>query len=332
MLNRTLDDKIDELVAYLDQIETLPMSEFYEGFQRGLASINELSIQTSDNRSTVMAEFFKTTAQYFDLSAVVNRGRNKPRGYAGDYLTIDLIYQQSVAPTNAGGKWDELFHRFDAPQAVRNRKAYFIDTIHKLAEEKPGNIAILNLASGPCRDVAECLESLNGDAGSIEFHCIDIDREAIKYGQKLVEPYADQAKITFERQNILRFKAARKYDLVWSGGLFDYLEDDTAVDVIKRMWDCTNEGGKMIVGNFHPSNTSRNYMEWCGQWFLIHRSDEELSNLFLKAGIPRNAISIDREPLGACIFGVAEKSDDGVEPPSKSNLKLALNHIQEDKK
>ena len=308
MVNRMLDDKISEFVQYLDLIGTLPMDQFYDGFQRYLAHINELSIQTAENRSTIMTEFFKTTAPFFDLSEVVNRGRNKPLGYAGDYLTIDLIYQQKYSSAGFGGKWDELFHRFDAPQAVRNRKAYFIETIKRLVEEKPENISILNLASGPCRDVAECLESLNGNARRVEFHCIDIDREAIKYAQKMVEQYVNKAKIVFERQNIFRFKASRKYDLVWSGGLFDYLEDDTAVDVIRRMWDCTNDDGKMIIGNFHPSNTSRNYMEWCGQWFLIHRSDEELTNLFIKAGIPPAAVSIDREPTGACIFGVAEKS------------------------
>ncbi len=308
MVNRAIDDKISEFVRYLEQIGTLPIDEFYEKFQTKLAHINELSIQAAENRSTIMTEFFKTTAPFFDLSDLGTRARNKPLGYAGDYLTIDLIYQQKINSSGLGEKWDELFHRFEAPQAVRNRKAYFIATINKLVEEKPGNISILNLASGPCRDVAECLESLNGHATRIELHCIDIDREAIKYAEKMVEPYADKAKIVFERQNIFRFKASRKYDLVWSGGLFDYLEDDTAVDVIKRMWNCTNDGGKMIVGNFHPSNTSRNYMEWCGQWFLIHRSDEELTNLFLKAGIPQVAISIDREPIGACIFGVASKN------------------------
>lgn len=308
MVNRALDDKIDEFVQYLDLIGTLPMDEFYDAFQTQLAHINELSIQTAENRSTIMSDFFKTTAPFFDLSDLGTRARDKPLGYAGDYLTIDFIYQQRCISAESGAKWDELFHRFDAPQAVRNRKAYFIATINKLVEEKPGNISILNLASGPCRDVAECLESLNGNAERIEFHCIDIDREAIKYAEKMVEPYANHAKIVFERQNIFRFKASRKYDLVWSGGLFDYLEDNTAVDVIRRMWDCTNDAGKMIVGNFHPSNTSRNYMEWCGQWFLIHRSDEELTNLFIKAGIPPTVVSIEREPIGACIFGVASKT------------------------
>lgn len=308
MVNRAIDDKISEFVQYLDLIATLPMDEFYDEFQTKLAHINELSIQTAENRSTIMTDFFKTTAQFFDLSEVVNRGRNKPLGYAGDYLTIDLIYQQKYSSAGLGGKWDELFHRFDAPKAVRNRKTYFIETIHRLVEEKLGNISMLNLASGPCRDVVECIEGLNGNAERIEFHCIDIDREAIRYAEKMVEPFVNKAKIVLERQNIFRFKATRKYDLVWSGGLFDYLEDATAVDVIRRMWDCTNDGGKMIVGNFHPSNTSRNYMEWCGQWFLIHRSDEELTNLFIKAGIPQAAVSIEREPIGACIFGVAEKT------------------------
>jgi len=307
MIDRMLDEKIDEFVGFLERIEDLPMDEFYSELQTNLAQINDLSIQLGGTRSTVMAEFFRTTAPFFDLTDIGYRARNKPLGYAGDYLTIDLIYQWKLSSSGTVARWDELFHRFDAPKAVRNRKTYFIETIKRIVEEGPGNISILNLASGPCRDVAECLESLNGHAQRVEFHCIDIDREALKYAEEMVKPYRDRTKIIFERQNVFRFKASRKYDLVWSGGLFDYLEDTTAVDVIKRMWECTSEGGKMIVGNFHPSNTSRNFMEWCGQWFLIHRSDEELRELFTRAGIPSEAVAIEREPIGACIFAVAKK-------------------------
>lgn len=307
MINRAIDDKISEFVQYLEQIESLPMDQFYCEFQKKLGHINELSIQTGEKRSSIMSDFFETTAPFFDLSEVVSRGRNKPLGYAGDYLTIDLIYQQKKSTALNSANWDELFHRFDAPRAVRNRKTYFIEKINKLVERSSDRLSILNLASGPCRDVAECLEQLNGNADRVEFHCVDIDREAIRYAEKLVQPYANKTKIVFERQNIFRFKSSRRYDLVWSGGLFDYLEDATAVDVIKRMWDSTNDDGQMIVGNFHPSNTSRNYMEWCGQWFLIHRSDEELKNLFVKADISPAAVSIEREQTGSCIFGIAEK-------------------------
>ncbi|MFZ1700686.1 MAG: class I SAM-dependent methyltransferase [Pyrinomonadaceae bacterium] len=307
MVNRAIEDKISEFVKFLELIEALPIDQFYEEFQAKLAYINELSIQTAGSRSSLMTDFFAMTAPFFDLSEVVSRGRNKPLGYAGDYMTIDQIYEQKCNSPGLGARWDELFHSFDAPKAVRNRKTYFIETIHGLVADGQRNISILDLASGPCRDIAECLEQLNGNAERLDFHCVDIDREAIKYAEKMVEPYAGNTRILFERQNIFRFKSSCKYDLVWSGGLFDYLEDATAVDVIKRMWDCTNDNGKVIVGNFHPSNTSRNYMEWCGQWFLIHRSDEELKNLFIKAGIPSSSVSIEREPIGACIFGIATR-------------------------
>src|SRR5204863_2980 len=88
-------------------------------------------------------------------------------------------YKKQCNSQGIGAKWDEFFHRFDASQAVRNRKTYFIETICHLIKERKGNLSVLNLASGPCRDVAECIQSLNGDARRIEFHCIVIEREPL---------------------------------------------------------------------------------------------------------------------------------------------------------
>ena len=54
----------------------------------------------------------------------------KPRGYHGDFEIIDAIYMERINPHPALEKWDRYFHAQAAPQAVRNRKAYFHDLLH----------------------------------------------------------------------------------------------------------------------------------------------------------------------------------------------------------
>jgi hypothetical protein len=48
-------------------------------------------------------------------------------------------------------------------------------------------------------------------------------------------------------------------------------------------------------------------MEWCMDWLLIHRTEDELRQLGINAGIPEKNIKIDQEPLGVCIFLRARK-------------------------
>jgi hypothetical protein len=43
-------------------------------------------------------------------------------------------------------------------------------------------------------------------------------------------------------------------------------------------------------------------MEILGDWFLYHRSEEELVKFALQAGVPENKIEVISEPLGINLF------------------------------
>lgn len=92
---------------------------------------------------------------------------------------------------------------------------------------------MLNIASGPARDLFEFFEENEQPDLKINFTCIDMDLDAINYGKKLNAPYLDQIK--FIHKNIFRFTTDEKFDLIWSAGLFDYFKDKTFVSVLSRM-------------------------------------------------------------------------------------------------
>jgi extracellular factor (EF) 3-hydroxypalmitic acid methyl ester biosynthesis protein len=70
-----------------------------------------------------------------------------------------------------------------------------------------------------------------------------------------------------------------KFHFIYSMGLFDYLATPVAKVVIESLYRLLNQGGELIIGNFHVSNPSRNFMEYWGDWYLIHRTEDELRNL-----------------------------------------------------
>ena len=51
-----------------------------------------------------------------------------------------------------------------------------------------------------------------------------------------------------------------------------------------------------------PTNPSRAYMEWIGQWYLVYRQPGALEELAQRAGIDPAAVSIEPGPLGICPY------------------------------
>ncbi len=223
----------------------------------------------------------------------------KPQGYSGDFHMIDKIYQRHVSSRADLKNWDLYFHAQKAPRAVRNRKKYFIDLVTKLRRRWPERqLHVLDIASGPCRDVLEYLTQ-SGDR-AIHFHCVDSDRRAIAYARETCRPHIDQ--ITFYPKNALRFRSDRRFDLIWSAGLLDYFTDRQFVFLIKNLYRQLGSEAELVVGNFHPDNPSRDYMEIIGDWHLIYRSEIDLMKLARRAGFCLNDIRVGVEPAYVNLF------------------------------
>jgi len=252
-------------------------------FKEGLITKKEISALVSSFGD----DFFQNTVQ--------GHGYLKPYGYAGDFEIIDNIYTLKTNPHLPYKVWDEYFHRQSAPKAVRNRKAYFKKIISM--QLKTGKL--LNIASGPGRDLYELYNDFG--ANGLKCTCVEIDGHAIDYSRKLNSAFLSN--IDFVQKNVFRYRPAEKYDIIWSAGLFDYF-DNRAFELLLRRFSCwLNEGGEIIVGNFNEDhNPSRLYMELFGDWYLFHRSEEQLIELAKKAGFDDKQISVGREPENVNLF------------------------------
>lgn len=223
--------------------------------------------------------------------------KSKPFGYAGDFLIIDKIYREQVTQDDRFAKWDIFWNNHSAARAVRNRKDYFIRTMTAKIPAQ-GSMRLLNVASGPARDLFELYQKIN--PAQLKTVCVEADKTAIQYATKLNKDNAEQ--IDFIHQNIFRFNTEEKFDTVWSAGLFDYFEDAIFTKLLRKFISWTKPGGEVIIGNFSNNNPSRNYMELIGDWFLHHRSANQLKQLALNAGAPLENISVGKEMEGVNLF------------------------------
>ncbi|MFK7925507.1 MAG: methyltransferase domain-containing protein [Bacteroidia bacterium] len=290
-------EAIINIILHLDRKggpcpEDLP---YLEQFSRQiLASLASETINKED-----LAEISRCLGETYLAHSVNGRSLNKPEGYAGDFMLIEYIYQYLVCPHPQYRNWDLCFHELAGAKAVRNRKHYFKEQAAKLIIRNPeDDFSILTLASGPAREILELYQSL--PQHTFFNTCLDADPKALAYAQDLLSGYSDQ--LEFVKSNVFRYQASQTHDLIWSAGMFDYLSDKLFVYLLKRMKTWLKPNGKIIVGNFSSYNPSRCYMEVFGEWYLHHRSENQLIELALQAGYEMNQIHIGRESLGVNLF------------------------------
>jgi hypothetical protein len=272
-----------------------PKESQYEELSSVFSSINTKRkagvIQDCDIEKTWqnMSEVFYTSETMQGFATI------KPYGYSGDFEIIERIYEYWKSPHEYLVNWDNFFHAQAAPQAVRNRRHYFLDLLNNLHNSK-NSARVLNIASGPAREVVEFLSSKNG---SIFFECVDCDEHAIAYSSKIAKSVNHH--VQFHRANAFQFRSEKIFDLVWSAGLFDYLDDRAFKILLKKLLRFVNKDGELVVGNFSPDNSTRDYMEF-GNWHLNHRTATELVRLAMDSGVPEEQISVRSEPLGVNLF------------------------------
>jgi SAM-dependent methyltransferase len=223
----------------------------------------------------------------------------KKHGYSGDYEIIDDIYRMRISADPHLRKWDLFFHAQAAPCAVRNRKAYFHQLLRDLTARLPSRrLRVLNIASGPARDLREWFDA--NPESTIQFDCIELDPQAIAHARVVCGAYAER--VNFHHQNALKFVPEAKYDLIWSAGLFDYLTDRLFTRLLRSLLPFVSTGGEVAVGNFSEFNASRDYMELMGDWYLEHRSEAKLRELAEKAGAGTRQVDVRWEPEGVNLF------------------------------
>lgn len=270
----------------------------YSGFTQFIQTIGQ-GVSNGEIARETIGQLAQNFGSEFLAETLHGHCLSKPFGYAGDFMIIDKIYTQHHSANTQFRKWDAFFHELSATKAVRNRKDYFKKTLkNRIARHNGKPLDLLNIASGPARDLYELYAQI--DPQRLSTTCVDMDENAIRYAGKLNAPYLDR--IEFIHRNIFKFRPEKQYDVIWSAGLFDYFDDAGFVAILKRMREWVRSGGEIIIGNFSENNPTRAYMELFGEWYLHHRSEEQLQQLALEAGFTTANIRVGKEKEGVNLF------------------------------
>lgn len=248
--------------------------------------------------------FAKKLRRFFLNGFYINQCYSKPFGYAGDFQIIDAIYLNKPASVGHERLWDNYFLRMGPSIATRNRKEDFKQIILEAIKNKKKPVRIMDLASGPARDLKELFDMNPVETKDVLVDCYDFDPHAIDFARKLL---ADNPRVDFFQRNALRMAVKKniredvphEYDFIFSTGLFDYLDARVSMRLISNLKKVLKPNGVMCISNYREKkyNPWAGLMEWVVEWNLIYKTEDEFADHFLGGGFTRSQLELRYEPL-----------------------------------
>jgi len=294
-------------------------AEMKAGFRDFCVYIDEQLFRRPDVPETIRnelgAQLRRDLLPYLLLTDCARRFYEKPRGYAGDFFSIETIYAGVASGRGSIGKLiDACFLAEPAAVAVQNRRGLLTAEIQQVLDTAGSEpVQICSLASGPAAEIFDVFETID-EPKRLVANLIDIDLQALAFVSDKATQRGLKRQFNPNHANLVYLATGRKQlsfgvgqKLVYSIGLIDYFADEFVVSLLNYCYDLLAPGGKVILGNFHPRNTSRALMEYILDWKLIHRDEEDMNRLMTASRFGRPCTEILFEDTGVNMFAACLK-------------------------
>ena len=225
---------------------------------------------------------------------LTGRSARRPRGYPGDAALIDIIYDKaSPDPMTRRGR--EVFNvsvAFQACEGVRQRRAY-AETLVTTAWAEGKRILVL-----ACGHFREGDVLIGKDITNITL--VDQDEESLAVIRRNHGDGAD-----LQAANVVRYLRAAvargdQFDLIYTLGLTDYLEDRT-MDLLHRLAKASlAPNGVFLLANFLPGHLSVGWMDAVMDWQLIYRDEAELTAFADAIGLAARTWRDETDSIAFC--------------------------------
>ncbi len=255
-------------------------------------SLNKLNFFLWKKKQTSSVEdwrnFSTRTCREHDIlntihkSPISQRAYHKPRGYAGDAVLMDFVYgiDQDIS-SNPIYSWE---FELSGSKSVRTRREFMSQYINFLAQRN-NNLNILSAACGHLREAMDINDEVHSNINS--FFALDCDAKSLSR--------IDESKFVKVNASVIDFVRRKldfpELDLVYSLGLFDYLNDKLATRLVKEWFKILKAGGRMVLANFAPNLVDIAYMEAYMDWYLIYRDEFDMEKLTFE--LPANSYRLN---------------------------------------
>ncbi|MEN9611378.1 MAG: hypothetical protein RLZZ628_2192 [Bacteroidota bacterium] len=254
---------------------------------------------------------------YVLQTGTASRFSTKPLGYAGDYLTLEKIYQDIETGSTPIGKVVDRMH-LDAPTSivVRNRRKLIGDKLYDLFKNQKNTtdipMNILCIASGSAREIFDLYQNITQHntfkINDLKTILLDFDKHALDFCKTWRDENDWSSSITLVQETILNLMTSRSkiqiapQDVVYSMGLIDYFQEKHVIKLLDFIHSILKPNGIVILGNFHSKNIYKEYLDEVVAWKLIHRTEADMHRMFMASKFKKTgAIFFEGEGLNMFI-------------------------------
>jgi len=304
-----------ETEAVRERVSQTIVDTQYGAFSKFLdRKLDELALVTRHfDRYEHECHGFFFRKQLWDIilsAAFMARTNLKPRGYAGDSTMMDMIYKNAFIGSSSFARFMH-YHPLQHPGscAVRNRRKIVVERMREMSAGRDKPLRIISIACGPARELLDLFAEPE-DLDRYHLVLLDQDPEAIAEAKEstnaVQEKLGRAPTIEFIHGSVRTLSQAlakcqvEKADFLYTMGLFDYLTPPVARSVLGQLATLLQPNGSILLGNFHPENPSRTYMEYWLDWVLFYRNEEDL--ISLTRGLPVRESRVFLEPDKAQLF------------------------------
>ena len=239
-------------------------------------------------------------------SPFVHRLQTWPRGYAGDFETVEWLCDAHNRAEPGTVPWALEQCALQSPLAQQHRNKVGLQAraiLRALTADPQARIA--SIGCGGCRDLSLIQDYVPSGHGA--FVLIDADPDALTFAAARLAPIVDRCTFVQGRvpKVLSRLRDGRGFDLVVAGGLFDYLPDRWAVATLTAVRERLAPGGRVFLSNIASGNPFRPWIEYLADWWLIERQESDLRRLLTEAGFAEDDIRLSRDSSGLALLAEA---------------------------
>jgi len=316
-----------ELKSNLDDLEEKMRLESYESREshiyafenillpRLVAEINNHNhqldkiaskIKDKKTRKIAIDVFQKEVASFITPAPFTYRALKKPLGHSGDYEMMNQIYRNQAEGQSL---FEKVIHKAGVNESsslsVRFRRKFLKQKIKDLLRTRDV-VKIASIACGPAKEIVDLIPELTEEETTkITFVLVDQELEALLNAKREILSqcllHQKSINIEFAPQDIRGIiegslpeaLSQGNFDLIYSAGLFDYLLEAPAKLLSMNLLELIKQGGKLLIGNFHPDNPTKTISEFSVNWKLYHRSEEEMLKLIPDGAVKEKKLIFD---------------------------------------
>ena len=269
----------------------------------------------------IKSEFRSRLLRWRFTNPFMRRCIEKPRGFPGDYLTLEMMYGYTPQfGEGLAGFFD--YYLLSHSTAVRSRLEKMEGILVEVASSAKRfgkSLKVLSLGSGPCRewfDLDRKGIKRKRRLSAVQLVCFDRDEKALEFGLARLRKTSLSVTPFLLNRSLFNFptielKHLGPFDLIYALGIADYFYDASLGKIFSNALQLLGQDGTLILTHKDKDRFNLSPSDWLCDWRFVMRGERDFVSLveieLASSKIARYKMTIERDSKGLIIFCIIRR-------------------------